>query len=139
MIIYSLLSSRVHSTMIDLLSKSEFSKLNTSIFNTLTFCLFFIAFLMRTNLFSTFFRDFFDSTRLLQSHERSYSNSFFLIDDNYERNVQIYRSYNSWDCLFDYQMMIEWLLESLIQIRIQKFQIENERSIDQRSNWSDLN
>jgi hypothetical protein len=74
--------------MIDLSSKNESSKLNTLIFNTLTFCLFFIASLMKVNLFSTFFQNFFDSTRLFQFHERNYSNSFFLIDDNYEKIVK---------------------------------------------------
>ncbi len=82
------MSFKIHSTMIDLSSKNESSKLNTLIFNTLTFCLFFIASLMKVNLFSTFFQNFFDSTRLFQFHERNYSNSFFLIDDNYEKIVK---------------------------------------------------
>jgi hypothetical protein len=82
-------------TMIDLSLKRLFSKLNTSIFNTLTSRSLFIASLMKTTFFSSFVRS---SSQHRYSFIHSFfvrncwDSSFFYIDDSYEKKDQISHS-----------------------------------------------
>jgi hypothetical protein len=132
--IYSLSSSKVHSTMIDLSSNRLSSKLNTLIFNILTSVLFFIASSMRATLFSNRTRDYsLDSTshfcHVRSSRARSFSSSSFWADDNCERMFRFITVV----LIDDIHLIFRWWLSDCSRIRF-KFEF---RDFESRTrDWS---